>query len=269
MQKKPMPTDFKVLLGMTVVLIVPFALTLMTIKEPRPLVGDLTVDPSPYGYTLSLTLFIVPVLVLAVWQSLRRQNPIQKRAFWITAALVAGCGIMLDVFFGLSFFTFENRRATLGINFWGFTFDGGLKRELPIEEIGFYSFGILAVLLIYVWGDEFWFGAYNQDDSPRRSTRLRQMISFHPRSAIFGVIVFGLGWWYKKYGPHQGHEGFPGYYLFLTAVGNDTEHLVLSSRKTLHQLACLQPRLSVHFARKSLLGSDHRRALPVVGLSTS
>lgn len=165
------PTDFAVLVGMMVVLVVPFALTLMTVKRERPVVADLNTNPTPYGYTVSLTLFIVPVLALAVWQSLRNENPVQKKAFWITAALVSGCGIVLDVFFGLTFFTFENRQATLGINFWGFTFDGGIKRALPVEEIGFYVFGILAVLLIYVWGDEFWFGAYNRDDAPRRSLR--------------------------------------------------------------------------------------------------
>jgi len=213
------PVDVAVLAGMTIVLVVPFALTLMTVKGERPVVADLSNNPTPYGYTVSLTLFILPVLALAVWQSLRRENPIQKKAFWITAVLVAGCGIMLDVFFGLTFFTFVNRQATLGINFWGFTFGDGLKRTLPLEEIGFYIFGILAVLLIYVWGDEFWFGAYNRDDAPRRSIRRKRMISFHAYSALSGVVIFGLGWVYKKYGPHQAHDGFPGYFLFLTVVG--------------------------------------------------
>ena len=27
-----------------------------------------------------------------------------------------------------------------------------------------------------------------------------------------------LGWFYKKFGPHPWHEGFPGYFLFLTSV---------------------------------------------------
>src|SRR5690348_12554563 len=116
MAKRMMAVDFKVLIGMILVLVIPFALTLVTIKQPRPKVSDLAANPSPYGYTLSLTLFIIPVIVLAAWQSFRKENPIQKKAFWITAILVAGCGVMLDVFFGLTFFTFENHRATLGIN---------------------------------------------------------------------------------------------------------------------------------------------------------
>ena len=83
--------------------------------------------------------------------------------------------------------------------------------------MGFYFFGVVAVLLVYVWGDEFWFGAYNIDDSPRQNTQ--QMICIHPASAFVGVILFAVGWLYKRYAPHAPHEGFPGYFLFLTAVG--------------------------------------------------
>jgi hypothetical protein len=218
MQNKPSLTDFRVLLGMLAVLAVPFALTLMTIKEPRPLVADLALNPTPHGYTWSLSLFIIPVLVLAGWVSLRKHNPIQKKAFWLSAVAVTAGGIALDVFFGLTFFTFVNREATLGITFWGYSFAHGWQKVIPIEEIGFYWFGTLAVLLAYVWGDEFWFGAYNLDDAPRRETRFRDLASFHFTSAIFGAVVFGLGFLYKKFGPHPWHEGFPGYFLFLTAI---------------------------------------------------
>ena len=218
MQNKASRTDFKVLLGMMAVLGAPFALTLMTVKEPRPLVAALEANPTPQGYTWSLSLFVIPVLVLAAWVSLRKHTPIQKRAFWFSAAAIATCGIVLDVFFGLTFFTFVNRDATLGVTFWGYSFTHGWQKTIPIEEIGFYSFGVLAVLLAYVWGDEFWFGAYNVDDAPRREIRWRDLVCFHHGSAIFGVIVFGLGLLYKKFGPHPWHEGFPGYFLFLIAI---------------------------------------------------
>jgi hypothetical protein len=214
MGKKPLPADFKVLLGMMAVLVVPFALTLRTITQSRPLVSDLAA--SPRGYTWSLSLFIVPLVALVLWQWQRKYNRIQKRAFWWTALLVASTGILLDVFFGLTFFTFVNRQATLGPTFWGYSFANGWQKAIPIEELGFYIFGILAVLLVYVWGDEFWFGAYNVDDGPRRNTR--KLISLHPHSAIIGVLLFAAGWLFKKYGPHPWHEGFPGYFLFLTVV---------------------------------------------------
>ena len=47
---------------------------------------------------------------------------------------------------------------------------------------------------------------------------MRDVISFHPASAIFGVVVFFLGWLYKEFAPGVDHEGFPGYFLFLTLV---------------------------------------------------
>src|SRR6185369_9418947 len=100
MQKKPLPTDFKVLVAMAAMLIIPFALTLRTITQARPLVTDLTASATPLGYTWSLSLFIVPVAVLATWVSARKQNPVQKKAFWITAVLLTLGGILLDVFFG-------------------------------------------------------------------------------------------------------------------------------------------------------------------------
>ena len=150
MSRRPMHRDAKVLLGMGAVLVVPFILTLMTIQGPRPLVTEIATNPTPHGYTWSLTLFIVPVVVLGLWVSLRPQNPIQKHAFWLTAGLLSGTGILLDVCFGLSFFTFINQGATLGATFWGYSFGQGWQKTIPIEEIGFYTFGIVAVLLAYI-----------------------------------------------------------------------------------------------------------------------
>jgi hypothetical protein len=218
MPKKKLSGDYKVLIGMATVLTTPFVLTLLTVARPRPLVGDLDANPTHHGYTWSLSLFLVPVLVLAVWLARRRASRIQNRAFWLTTLFVAGGGVLLDTFFGLSFFTFPNRDAVLGICFSGYSFTDGWQKIIPVEEIGFYLFGALAVLLVYIWGDEFWFAAYNADDAPRRDVRKRDVVSFHPASAIFGVLVFLLGLLYKKFGPHADHEGFPGYFLFLTLV---------------------------------------------------
>jgi hypothetical protein len=218
MLTKQMSKDSRVLIWMAAVLIIPFALTLRTITQPRPPYPNLQANPTPHGYTWSLSLFIVPVVLLACWLGRRWESRIQNRAFWITSFIVSGSGILLDVFFGLSFFKFPNRGAVLGLCFYGYSFSLGWQKTIPIEEIGFYIFGILAVLLVYVWGDEFWFRAYNVDDAPRRSTRLRDLFSFHPASAWFGTAVFLLGFFYKKFGPQPDHAGFPGYFLFLTLV---------------------------------------------------
>jgi hypothetical protein len=166
----------------------------------------------------SLSLFVVPVVVLAGWLAGRWESRIQNRAFWVTTLIVSTGGILLDVFFGLSFFTFPNQDAVLGIHFYGYSFIDGWKDVIPIEELGFYIFGTVAVLLVYIWGDEFWFRAYNVDDAPRRSTRRSKVISFHPASAILGILAFLVGLLYKKFGLGVDHEGFPGYFLFLTLV---------------------------------------------------
>jgi hypothetical protein len=134
MPKKPLPADVKVLIGMAAVLAIPFALTLNTVTRPRSLVTDLAANPTPLGYTWSLALFIVPALVLAAWVSFRKPNPVQKKAFWITTALLSSTGILLDVFFSLSFFTFVNRDATIGIMFWGYSFSEGWQKVLPINQ---------------------------------------------------------------------------------------------------------------------------------------
>lgn len=218
MAKQRWSNDSLVVVAMGAVLTAPFALTLLTITESRPLVVDLKANPTPYGYTWSLSLFILPVVVLAFWLSRRRENRVQNRAFWLTALLVSISGILLDLVFGRTFFTFPNQDAVLGVFFHGYSFKDGWQKSIPIEEIAFYIFGALAVLLVYVWGDEYWFRAYNVDDGPRRTTRRRQVISFHPASAIFGVLVFLAGFLYKKFGPQADHSGFPGYFLFLTLV---------------------------------------------------
>jgi hypothetical protein len=218
MPKKRLSNDYLVLIGMAAAFTTPFILTLMTVAQPRALVGDLQANPTHHGYTWSLSLFIVPVVVLACWLVRRRESRIQNRAFWITTLVVSTGGIALDMFFGLSFFTFPNQDAVLGIHFYGYSFVDGWHKTIPIEEIGFYIFGALAVLLLYVWGDEFWFAAYNVDDAPRRSTRLRDVFSFHPASVLFAILVLLLGLLYKKFGPHPYHAGFPGYFLFLTMV---------------------------------------------------
>jgi hypothetical protein len=215
---RKLPNEFKAIMGMILVILIPFILTLRTVKNPRDLVTNLQQNPTPHGYTWSLSLFIVPVLVLSVWRSLRKDDPRKKTAFFATAVLLASAGVLLDVLFGMIFFNFKNRAATLGFDFWGFTASWQIARGLPIEEIGFYTFGTLTVLLVYIWGDEFWFAAYNCDDSNRPKVT-RQVFSFHATSAFIGIGTFLLALLYKKFGNHLWHAGFPGYFLFLTAVG--------------------------------------------------
>jgi hypothetical protein len=250
MAKKYWLSGGKVLVAMAAVLVTPAVLTLMTVAQQRPLVTDLTANPTHHGYTWSLSLFIVPVVVLAVWLSRRWESRIQNRAFWITTLVVSGSGMMLDMFFGLTFFNFPNHDAVLGIHFYGYSFVSGWQKSIPIEEIGFYVFGVMAVLLVYVWSDEFWFAAYNVDDTPRREARLRDVVSFHPASAILGGC-----------GPRRLSRLFP----VSDAGSTIAQHRVFPDCASFHQLACIQSELSLYIACKFVLGGGHRGAVSMVG----
>ena len=59
-------TDAKVVAGIILTLTIPAILTLRSVRVPQAVV-PVEVDPSPLGYTRSLSLFVVPVAVLAWW----------------------------------------------------------------------------------------------------------------------------------------------------------------------------------------------------------
>ncbi|MHB8522173.1 MAG: hypothetical protein ACYDH9_15635 [Limisphaerales bacterium] len=205
------------MIGMILVLAVPLVLTLLPIHQARllvPVPPPPGTNPSPYGYTWSVSLFLVPDLVLGWWVLRMHRSSIEKRAFWVTVGLLVPLWSLLDVFLGLTFFNFKNLGASL-FTFPGYTFDNGWQKAIPIEELGFYAFGFVAMLLVYIWGDEYWFKAYNRHEVPRESAEVRQLFGFHPTSAIVGVVLFAGALAYKKLGPHPFHQGIPGYFLFM------------------------------------------------------
>src|SRR6266849_9253283 len=101
-----------------------------------------------------------------------------------------GCG--LDFFFAHRFFIFPNPGATLKIE------APAVGRPVPIEEYVFYLTGFIAVLLIYVWMDEFWLAAYNVPDYRGESKLIPRLLQFHPTSAILGVVLIAAAVVYKK-----------------------------------------------------------------------
>ncbi len=216
MPEKAATHEARILLAMVAVIAVPALITLATIREPRTPItipADPLHNPSPYGYTWSLLLFVIPCSVLTWWLHSVHRGPIERKAFWVTMGVMVPLWCLLDVFFGLMFFKFPNLGASVG-TFWGYTFDHGWQKVIPIEEIGFYVFGIMAMLLVYVWGDEYFVAAY----SPKRnytSAELRRIVSFHPASALVGVAAFAAAWLFKAFSTGPAHAGFPGYFLFL------------------------------------------------------
>ncbi len=189
---------------------VPTATTLNTVRVPATLQLS-SPDPTPHGYTWSLLLFIVPILVIAFWLLPQEGLRVPKRAFWWTIAILVPLGFGLDFFFAHLFFVFPNRAATLGIG------APALGSPVPIEEYVFYLTGFLAVLLIYVWLDEYWLAAYNVPDYPGEARRIPRLVRFHPASLIVGLGLVALGVIYKKF-LSGSPEGFPGYFTFLVAA---------------------------------------------------
>src|SRR5262252_7233529 len=102
-----------IVIGMLAMLVIPAAITLHSVRTPASL--QVEANASPYGYTWSLLLFIVPILVIALWFLPSEGLEIPQRAFWRTIWILVPLGWLLDIIFARWFFTFPNPKATLGI----------------------------------------------------------------------------------------------------------------------------------------------------------
>jgi hypothetical protein len=196
-----------IVVAMFAMVAVPAALTLFSVRSPATLQLSAP-NPTPYGYTWSLLLFIVPIVVIGFWFLPAEGVEIPRQAFWRTIAVLVPLGFGLDFFFARWFFVFPNSGATLGIK------APALGHAVPVEEYIFYFTGFLCVLLIYLWLDEFWLVAYNVPDYANESKKISRLFQFHPTSAIIGVALIAAALVYKKvFSPVP--EGFPSYFTFL------------------------------------------------------
>ena len=190
---------------------IPAGITLHTVQTPA--VAHIPSDnPTPYGYTWSLLLFVVPIVVIACWFLPSAGIEIPRRAFWRTIWILVPVGCALDFFFANRFFVFPNAGATLRIG------APALGGPIPIEEYIFYFTGFLAVLLIYVWLDEYWLAAYNVPDYSGEARQIQRLLRFHPSSLLVGLALIAAGILYKKLrSPFP--DGLPGYFIVLVVGG--------------------------------------------------
>jgi hypothetical protein len=207
--------------------ILPAFLTLRTVVHPYKLVAT-SANPTPLGYTWSLSLWIVPVVAIALWLHASPKYNLPQRTFWITVLSLSGLGVVLDLAFGNAFFTFPNKGAVLGYYVWGYDLHSGQwVKNIPIEEFGFYLFGIAAALLLYIWSDIYWFGRYvTPGDLLLERRAIRPKIQLHWPSALTGVALLVAAILYKR---STGQPGFPGYFAFLLAVAFIPGTLLLGS----------------------------------------
>jgi hypothetical protein len=193
-----------VMLGMVCV---PAYFTLHRVKITPPSL-PISPDPSPYGYTVSLLLFIIPIVVIAFWLIPREEVKVSKRALVWTIGLLFPLGAALDFFFASLFFTFPNAGATLGI------LAPALHNPVPIEEYVFYLTGFLCVVLLYVWLDEYWLSAYTVAGTAKDRMNFDRLLRFHPGSLILAVVLISAALLYRRLVVPE-LPGFPGYFIFL------------------------------------------------------
>jgi hypothetical protein len=205
-------------LGMLAVVAAPVWATMHAVHAPPPWRAHAP-NPTPYGYTVSLLIFLVPVATVAAWHAVHPLDREHRRAFSYSAGLIALAGSVLDLAFGRDFFTFLNRQATLDYHVpaWSFTTWTFTAGYLPIEEFLFYVLGGLFVISLYSWADGEWlnyFKAPQYGDAARWQTRI---VHLNPASALL-VAALGIGgFWLKS--ADVAHPGIPGYFLFLLLLG--------------------------------------------------
>jgi len=197
-------------LYLIIIIVLPVILTLHSVVEAYKVQG-LSDNPTPLGYTISLSLFVFPMLVLGWWFYRQQHMVIQKKAFLWTIALLVPLGVLLDVFFGNVFFEFGNHHAVTGITF------PAIGGALPIEEVIFYVTGFVTVLLLYIWCDEYWVEKYNLSDYESEVKGISKLIQFHWPSLIIGLGLIVSAIIYKKFFSAD-EGGFPWYFMYITLV---------------------------------------------------
>ncbi|HEV3408775.1 MAG TPA: hypothetical protein VG095_00645, partial [Chthoniobacterales bacterium] len=201
---------FQVVFAMAAVLIVAATLTLRTVAHPAEL-RPTSDDPTPFGYTWSLLLFLLPIAALGWWFARRSDLKFPRAAFWRTIAVLAPLGFVLDLLFGNAFFVFQNEAATIRCDI------PALGGGIPIEEFIFYLTGFILTLLSYVWCDEYWMAAYNVPDYEAAVHGIDRIVRFHFPSLLIGSGLIVAAIVYRKWFSGD-PNGFPWYFIYLTVA---------------------------------------------------
>lgn len=200
---------------MILMLAVPAALTLHRVRVSPQIPGPIA-DSSPYGYTVSLLMFIVPSAVILFWLVPSEHLRISKKSVVRTIGILFPLGGLLDFLFASSFFTFPNANATVHIA------APAIGGSVPIEEYLFYFTGFTCTLLLYIWLDQYWLEAYSVPVDSAQRTSFERLLRFHPQSLIVGLVLIAAAIVFRKF--FVAAPGFPGYFIFLVvgALGPST-----------------------------------------------
>jgi hypothetical protein len=201
------------------VIVVPAVLTLLTVRvATKPL--DFSLRSAPYGYTVSLLIYLVPVLAMYVWFRRRYRESggevdDRRSAYRWTLITLIPIGFALDILFGYAFLTFPNPSAVLPLPLlWSVSFsEWRFVSHIPIEEFAFYTLGFIAILSSYIWCDEFWLRAYNVPDFGR-TEKMTPVVQIQLAAPLtIAALLVGAAFVYKRMSAHP--DGFPSYFTFL------------------------------------------------------
>jgi hypothetical protein len=196
---------YGITLAMLAMVIVPAAITLSSVHSSA-LNPNIPADATPHGYTISLLLFLVPSLAIVLWFVPQEGLKISQHALAWSVAILFPMGALLDFFFAQYFFVYPNASATLGIK------APALGGGVPIEEYAFYLMGFIAVLLLYIWLDEYWLAAYTIPAKAAERVTFHRLLRFHPASLILAILLIASALLYEKL---AATGRFPGYFIFL------------------------------------------------------
>jgi hypothetical protein len=209
--------SFVLVLVMLLLISLPAGLTLHVIRVSPAVPGSLN-SASPYGYTVSLLLFVIPIVIILFWLVPIEHLKISKKSFLWTIGILFPLGVALDFFFARSFFTFPNAGATLQVT------APALHGGVPVEEYLFYFTGFVAVLLIYIWLDEYWLSAYSIPVDAAERTDFKRLLQVHPLSVILAILLIAGAIVFRFF---VADPGIPGYFIFLVVVALGPSSMLL------------------------------------------
>jgi len=168
----------------------------------------------PSTYFTSLWFWLLPVLLLLPrFYMSTDSGGRRRRAFWITVGFVFVAGIVLDFILGRWILRFDD--VTPHVYIWRLPAWGN---GIPIEEVLFYLLGGMAILLVYIWADEYWMHAYNVRQKQWNHELFGEafrLIHFSAPAVVLGLTLIFAGMTTKWF---LGHGAWPPPYYFTFIV---------------------------------------------------
>lgn len=204
---------FSVVLGIIGILILTFSITMSNIKNSISIVEN---PDTPYGYSWSNILWILPTLtIISVFLFFKRE-PVNRRAILWTISTLPLTGFILDILFAHRFFTFKNTGAVCGLFVYGLNFETmSFNAPIPIEEFIFYITGFLFTLTAYIFARDIWLSKYTKTTS----TAFYKPPYPYFKVALTILILIIAGFILKAMFSSFENSLIPEYYLFIMLFG--------------------------------------------------